>query len=48
MKIHKKIQPVTGGQIPLLSQSKHGTAALDHLTNTDACYKLSLSPVLLP
>ena len=43
-----KIQPFTHGQIPLLSQSKHRTGALDHLINTDACCKLSLSPALLP
>lgn len=34
--------------MPLLSQNKHGTVALDHLTNTDACCKLSLSRASLP
>lgn len=43
-----KIQPFTGGQILLLSQSKHRTVALDHLTDTDACCKLALSPASLP
>lgn len=34
--------------MPLLFQNKHGTVALDHLTNTDACCKLSLSRASLP
>lgn len=33
--------------MPLLSQNKHGTVALDHL-KTDACCKLSLSHASLP